>query len=63
MKRHHADRSLAEIKAIMAENRKAGRREEDGLTSSEIGRQSRAIMFGENDEAFPDADTWSSIVD
>lgn len=58
-----AERPLAEIKAIMAENRKAGRREGEGLTSSEIGRHSRALMFGENDEAFPDADTWSSIVD
>lgn len=57
------DRSLAEIKAIMAQNRKAGLREGEGLTSSEIGRHSRALMFGENDEAFPDPDTWSSIVD
>lgn len=57
------DRSLAEIKAIMAENRKAGRHDGEGLADDEIGRHSRAIMFGENDEAFPDADTWSSIVD
>ena len=32
-------------------------------SSADIGRHNRALMFGENDEAFPDADTWSRIVD
>jgi hypothetical protein len=35
----------------------------DGLTSAEIGQWNRAQMFGENDEAFPDLDEWSAIVD
>ena len=33
------------------------------LSSAEIGRRNRALMFGENDEAFPSDDEWSSIVD
>ena len=34
-----------------------------GLSSAEIGVHSRYVMFGENDESFPDESEWSSIVD
>lgn len=51
------------IRATMNANIAAGRHEYDGLTSAEIGAYNRVLMFGENDEAFPDQDTWSRIVD
>jgi hypothetical protein len=51
------------IRDAMNANIEAGRHEYDGLTSSQIGAYNRALMFGENDEAFPDPDTWASIVD
>ena len=51
------------IRAIMAGNIEAGRHEYDGLTSAQIGEYNRRLMFGENDEAFPDPTAWSSIVD
>lgn len=54
---------LKTIRAVMAANIEAGRHEYAGLTSAQIGEYNRMLMFGENDEAFPDADTWSSIVD
>lgn len=56
-------RSLEEIRAIVDANRAAGRECFDGLDSSQIGQYHRALMFGDNDEAFPDAKEWSSIVD
>lgn len=54
---------LKMIRDAMNANIEAGRHEFDGLTSAEIGAYNRVLMFGENDEAFPDPDTWSSIVD
>lgn len=54
---------LKMIRAAMDENIAAGRQEYDGLTSAQIGEYNRMLMFGENDEAFPDAATWSSVVD
>lgn len=56
-------KTLEQIKQVVLENMKAGRFTYDGLTSDEIARRNRALMFGENDEAFPDAATWSRIVD
>lgn len=44
-------------------NQLAGRDMYDGLDSSDIGEYNRYLMFGLDDEAFPDADEWSSIVD
>jgi hypothetical protein len=57
------DRSLPEIRAVIDANRTAGRHTFEGLESSEVGAYHRALMFGENDEAFPDQATWSRIVD
>ena len=33
------------------------------LSSEEQSALNRHLMFGEDDEAFPDEDEWSSIVD
>jgi hypothetical protein len=57
------DRSLPEIRAVVAANRAAGRETYAGLSDSEIGVNSRATMFGDNHEAFPDQETWSRVVD
>jgi hypothetical protein len=51
------------IIAIVNANIAAGIDRYDGLTDSEIGIYSRYLMFGENDEAFPDEEEWSMIVD
>lgn len=56
-------RTLAEIKMVIAQNRKEKRETYHGLDSSEIGRHSRSIMFGDGDEAFPSTDEWARIVD
>lgn len=56
-------KNLAEIRAIIAANRAAGRDTYAGLDSSEVGAFNRALMFGDNDEAFPGDAEWSRIVD
>lgn len=56
-------RTLDEIRNVIAENCREGREQFAGLTSAEIGRRNRALMFGDNDEAFPDDAEWSAIVD
>jgi hypothetical protein len=56
-------RSLEEIREVMSENRKNGQRETFGLLSAEIGLESRAVMFGDNDEAWPGDEEWSAWVD
>ena len=59
-----ADKTLAEINAIIAANNASNDRGSfDGLTSDEIARRNRVLMFGDNDEAFPSQEEWSSIVD
>ena len=59
---HHAE--LARIRAVIAENRAAGRDNEyHGLQSWEIGKVNGALMHGDDDEAFPDQAEWSRIVD
>lgn len=55
--------SIEQIKQIIATNFKERMPQYSGLSSSDIGRYSRSIMFGENDEAFPDQEEWSRIVD
>lgn len=55
--------TLQEIESHIEANLKAGRPQFDGLSSSDIGKRSRALMFGENDEAFPSQDHWSRITD
>jgi hypothetical protein len=54
---------LTEIKEIIKNNKAEGRFQFEGLTSSEIGAYSRYLMFGDNDEAFPDQETWALITD
>ena len=57
-------RNLEEIRAVIAKNRENNADDlYEGLSSAEIGRNSRASMFGDNDEAFPDQDEWSAWVD
>jgi hypothetical protein len=59
----------ANLKAMMAETNQeiwaaqAELQEAETLSSAEIGRRNRALMFGENDEAFPSQEEWSRIVD
>ena len=56
--------SLAEIELQIAMNRWLQLDNQyDGLTSAEIGAWNRHQMFGDNDEAFPSLDEWSSWVD
>jgi hypothetical protein len=54
---------IKEIKEIIKNNKAEGRFQFEGLTSSEIGTYSRYLMFGDNDEAFPDQETWALITD
>lgn len=54
---------LERIKGTVRANKLAGRSPFDGLSSFEIAKYSGALMFGDNDEAFPDAATWSAITD
>jgi len=58
-----ADRSTAEVSAIIAANNASRRGTFDGLRTSEISEYNRRLMFGENDEAFPSQEEWSRIVD
>lgn len=51
------------IRATILANKEAGRPDYEGLSSSDIGEYNRALMFGAEDEAFPDEPTWSRIVD
>ena len=55
--------ATTEIKAKVLENQQAGRSPYDGLSDSEIGEYNRALMFGENAEAFPGPEEWSLITD
>ena len=54
---------IKEIKEIIKNNKAEDRFQFEGLTSSEIGTYSRYLMFGDNDEAFPDQETWALIAD
>jgi hypothetical protein len=55
--------SVSEIESVIESNYKQGKDQYEGLSSAEIGKHSRAIMFGENDEAYPSDSEWSRIVD
>jgi len=55
--------SLTEIRAAIQANRDAGREPYEGLCSADIGRYNRALMFGDDDEAFPSEAEWSAWVD
>ena len=61
--RCHRHAELARIRGIVDANREAGREMFAGLTSAEIGERNRAIMFGDDDEAFPSDAEWSAWVD
>jgi hypothetical protein len=54
--------SLQAIKQAIAENHKNGNPTYFGLESSDIADYNRFLMFGENDEAFPDQSEWDAIV-
>jgi hypothetical protein len=62
-KRKNKKMKLTEIKEIIKNNKAEGRFQFEGLTSSEIGAYSGYLMFGDNDEAFPDQETWALITD
>jgi hypothetical protein len=55
--------TLARIREVVKANREAGRETYAGLESWEIGMHNRAVMFGDDDEAFPSPEEWSRIVD
>lgn len=55
--------NLDRIVRQISDNLTHGREKYDGLTSAEIGHYNRALMFGPDDEAFPDQDEWSAWVD
>jgi len=55
--------NLEQIEAKLNQNREAGRDENDGLSSAEIGAYNRSFMFGTCDADEWDADEWSRIVD
>jgi hypothetical protein len=57
------DKTLADIRAKIAENRRGGSETYAGLQSHEIGKYNRALMFGDNDEAFPGQDEWRKVTD
>ena len=53
------------LDAVMKELDVFGKNDPDWReeSSAEIGERNRAIMFGEDGEAFPDDDEWSAWVD
>lgn len=56
--------NLERIRGVIAENKRNGTDNTyEGLQSWEIGLYNGAMMFGDNDEAFPSQDEWSRIVD
>ena len=55
--------NLNNLRERVSANLDAGLSQWHGLTSAEIGRLNGALMFGDNDEAFPSSDEWSRIVD
>jgi hypothetical protein len=57
-------RTHEELRKLYLENARAGSKSVyDGFTTEEIAAYNRRLMFGENDEAFPDAAEWSRCVD
>jgi len=55
--------SITTIKAAVRNNTNAGRDSYHGLTTEEIAAYNRALMFGDDDDAFPEQNEWSSAVD
>lgn len=51
------------LRAIVDANESAGRDRWHGLQSHEIGTLNGALMFGDNDEAFPEQWEWRRITD
>ena len=47
----------------VAQNLKKGSDKFAGMTDSEIGEYNRALMFGDNAEAFPGNEEWATIAD
>ena len=45
-------RTLKQLKTQVKSNADNGRFAYEGMTSAEIGRYNRALMFGDNDEGF-----------
>jgi hypothetical protein len=56
-------RTHEELRALYLANVQAGRRGYDGFTTEEIAAYNRRLMFGENDEAFPEPAEWSRVTD
>lgn len=54
---------LEMIRETVRQNVLSGRDTYAGLDSSEIGEYNRALMFGDDNEAFPDKAAWSRCVD
>jgi hypothetical protein len=47
----------------VAQNLKEGSDKFAGMTDSEIGEYNRALMFGDDSEAFPGNEEWATITD
>ena len=56
-------RTHEELRALYIANAQARRPTFDGFTTEEIAAYNRRLMFGANDEAFPDAEEWAHVVD
>lgn len=60
----NAPRDLSDIRQIVIANGEDPLRSSyEGLTSEEIAKWNRYVMFGPNDRAFPSQEEWSAIVD
>jgi hypothetical protein len=54
-------KTIIQIKEVIAANREAGNYIYENLESSEIGEYSRWLMFGDDDQAFPDQAEWDLV--
>ena len=57
------ERELAIIELIIKRNHDVGHPTFHGLTTSEISKRNRVMMFGVDEEAFPTQEEWRSWVD
>jgi hypothetical protein len=54
---------LEGIRETVLANKQSGRGSFDGMESGDIAEYNRAMMFGDNDEAFPLQEEWARIAD
>jgi hypothetical protein len=54
-------KTIIQIKEVIAANREAGNYIYENLESSEIGQYSGWLMFGDDEQAFPDQAEWDLV--